>query len=227
MAKDPFNVPEAEFRNVAANFNTKVGAAPTAYGLTAAQATALTGLFTAFDAAYEAAIDPATRTKGKIATKNEKRALLKENLRLLARIIQANPAVTDEQRIDLGLNVRDPVPSPINPPTEPPVLEILSAAGRVLKVRLRPLGAETRGKPAGVQGASVFTHVGANPPADIADWKFEGSTSRTNFDVEFAPAVPAGSQVWLSAFWYNPRAQSGPACEPVCAYIAGGVMNAA
>jgi hypothetical protein len=65
--------------------------------------------------------------------------------------------------------------------------------------------------------------VGSAPPMDISQWKFETSTTRTSFDIEFPASVAAGSQVWLCAFWFNPRAQSGPACQPVTAYLAGGV----
>ena len=48
---------------------------------------------------------------------------------------------------------------------------------------------------------------------------------RTVFDVEFPATVAAGAQVWLCAFWFNPRSQSGPACQPISAYLAGGVTG--
>ena len=205
------------------NFNTKITATPTAYGLTAAQATAYGTLHTAYSNAYTTATAPSTRTRGTIAAKNSARTALKANARLLARIVQATASVTAQQKIDLGLTPRDVVPSPINTPTEAPVLEIVTAIGRTIKLNLRSVGSERRGKPDGVHGASLFSFVGAAPPADISAWTFEGSTTRTSFDVEFPATVAAGSQVWLTAFWFNPRSQSGPACTPVSAYIAGGV----
>jgi hypothetical protein len=209
------------------NFNTLITAAPTTYGLTAAQATTYGTLNTAWSDAYTTATAPSTRTRGTIAAKNAARATLVENARLLARIVQATSTVTPQQKIDLGLTPRDVIPSPINPPTESPVIELVSALGRMLKVNLRSVGSERRGKPAGVHGASVFSFIGAAAPADIADWTVQGSTTRTSFEVEFAASVPAGSQVWLTAFWFNPRSQSGPACTPISAYIAGGVAQAA
>jgi hypothetical protein len=209
------------------NFNTKITASPTTYGLTAAQATAYGTLNTAFSSAYTTATAPSTRTRGTVAAKNAARATLKANARLLARIVQATASVTAQQKIDLGLTPRDVIPSPINPPTEAPVIEIVAALGRTIKLNLRTVGSDRRGKPNGVQGASLFSFVGAAAPADLSDWMFEGSTTRTSFDVEFAPTIPAGSQVWLTAFWFNPRSQSGPACTPINAYIAGGVALAA
>ena len=209
------------------NFSAKISASATTYGLTTAQATFYGTLHTSWSSAYTTATAPSTRTHGTIAAKNAARTLVKANARLLARIVQATASVTAQQKIDLGLTPRDVNPTPINPPTEAPVLEIVAALGRTLKVNLRSVGSDRRGKPDGVHGASLFSFVGATPPADIAEWTFQGSTTRASFDVEFAPTVPAGSQVWLTAFWFNPRSQSGPACTPISAYIAGGVAQAA
>jgi hypothetical protein len=49
----------------------------------------------------------------------------------------------------------------------------------------------------------------------------------TTVDVEFDADVAAGSKVWFTAFWFNPRAMSGPACAPISAYVQfGGSMAA-
>lgn len=223
MNRDFIPTKDAELLAWSANFSAMITADPTEYGLTAPQATAYAALHAAFAAALETATEPSTRTRGTVAAKDDARAPLKAMARELARIANAYPPITNQQRIDLGLNPRDAEPTPINPPTVSPVLEVVSAVGRTLKIRLREANSDRRGKPAGVDGATLFSFVGAEPPADIALWKFEGSTTRTSFDVEFPPTVAAGSQVWLTAFWFNPRSQSGPACAPVTAFLAGGV----
>jgi hypothetical protein len=130
-------------------------------------------------------------------------------------------------RVDLALPVRDVAPSPINPPTERPVMEIVEVNGRIVTIRLRQIGSPSRAKPAGVWGASVCSFVGATPPSDITAWKTEGESTRTDFDVEFAASIPAGSQVWLTAYWKNPRLMSGPACDPISIYLGGGLAQAA
>jgi hypothetical protein len=207
------------------NWSGLISSTPVTFGLTAAQATAYAALHTAFAAALATATEPATRTRGTVSLKDDKRADLKAKARELARIVNAFPAVTNQQRIDLGLNPRGGAVGPINPPTEPPVMEVLAAVGRTLKVRVHAMGSDRRGKPEGVAGCSVFSYVGAAPPADISAWVFQGSSSRTAFDVEFPPTVAAGAQVFLCAFWYSPRAQGGPACQPISAYLAGGVTG--
>ena len=36
--------------------------------------------------------------------------------------------------------------------------------------------------------------------------------------------IPAGETVWLTAYWYNPRRETGPSCEAVCTEIRTGVV---
>jgi hypothetical protein len=223
MAKSFLPAKDAELLAWSSNFSTRISATPTAFGLTAPQATAYAALHTAFADALATATEPSTRTRGAIAAKDAARTPLKADARELARIVNAFPSITNQQRIDLGLTPRSGTVTPINPPTESPVTEVVSAIGRTLKVKLRSVGSDRRAKPAGVHGASLFSFVGDEAPAEISQWKFEGSTTRTIFDVEFPGTVAAGSQVWLTAFWFNPRSQSGPACTPISAYIAGGV----
>lgn len=208
-------------------FSAGITAQAASIGLTPAQCTAYASLHSSFSASLAISSNPATRTRGAVSDKNDKRAALKAEARELARIINAFPATTNQQRLDLGLNPRSGEAAPINPPAECPELTVVSAMGRTLRIKLRAVDSEGRGKPPGVHGASLFSFVGAAPPADISDWVFEGSTTRTIENVTFPPTVPAGSQVWLCAFWFNPRSQSGPACTPVSAYLAGGVAGAA
>lgn len=167
--------------------------------------------------------DPSTRTRENIADTLASKKLFVAEAREIARVINAYPPITNAQRLSLGLTPRKGEAAPINPPTEAPVLEVAAANGRTLRVKLRSLDSNRRGKPDDVAGATVFSFVGNAPPADMSLWKFEGSTTKTSFEVEFPPTVPAGSQVFLTAFWFSPRSQSGPACVPISAYIAGGV----
>jgi hypothetical protein len=207
-------------------FAAYITANAAAVGLLPAQSTQYQAYHDDFDAKLAVSANPATRTRGTIEATGASRTTLKAYARELARIVNAFPATTNQQRLDMGLNPRAGEATPINPPTEPPALEVLGAIGRILKLRLHAINSAGRGKPDGVAGASVFSFVGAAPPPDITEWVFQGSTTRTSFDVEFAPTVPAGAQVWLCAFWYSPRAQPGPASQPISAYLAGGVVAA-
>ena len=100
------------------NFSTKISLTPVLFGLTAAQATAYQTKNVAWRASYDAAKDPATRSKGKTATKNALAAAIRQMSSEYAQIIKATPTVTDEQKLDLGLSVRatpSPAPAPGTP----------------------------------------------------------------------------------------------------------------
>jgi len=197
---------------------------PTGYGLTS---TLMTAYQTANDnfAAGMAACDPNIRSKSAVAGKNTARSVLKAEARLLAKLVEGTASVTNEQKIALGLNVKAP-PSPHPVPDLAPALTVASVSAWTVKIKLKDAAsAGKRGKPPGVSGASVFTFVGETAPTDIAAWQFEGSTGRTNVDVPFPNTLAAGTKVFISAFWFNGKKQSGPLCVPVGATLQGGSVT--
>ncbi len=217
---------EAQLVTYSANFKTKITATPTVFGLTAAQATSYGTKHDAFVAAYTVAQDPETRSPANIATKDVAKATLIAEFRMLAGIVQRFPGTTNPMRVELGLPERDTEPTPIPAPSAAPMIEVKSVSGRTARIRLMDSASPTRrGRPAGTIGAAVFSHVGPTPPADLAAWKFEGNTGRTTVDVLFPSTVASGATVWLTAFWFNPRKQSGPACDPVSANLPGGSVS--
>lgn len=198
------------------NFSDKITATPAAFGLTAAQAAAFAPLHTSYRSAYHAATNPNTNSKQSVIAKNQaKEALLNGpgGAWELVNIVQAFPNTTNAMRGELGLRIPDTEPTPVPPPETAPDLSILATMGRTIQIRLRDQeNPHRRGKPDGVQGATVLYHVSEEtPPNDPAVWTFLGNTSQTLLDVEIPQAVAAGSKVWLTAFWFNARKQSSPA----------------
>jgi hypothetical protein len=208
------------------NFSTLISAGAVSYGLTTAQATAYATLYTAYGTAL-AACDKAIRTKSAVSTKNVAKANLKTDARLLANLVNGTSTVTNAQKLSLGLNVRS-TPSPVPVPSAAPGLDVLSVSVWTVKIKLHDSSSSAkRGKPPGVTGASVFSFVGAAAPSDIGSWQFEGNTGRTTIDVAFPNSTAAGAKVWLTAFWFNGRKQSGPACAPVSTNLQGGSVSMA
>lgn len=118
MADSFFTGNYALLRTGSQNFSTKISATPTLYGLVAAQAAAYAALNDAYADAYDATVDPDTRTKGKIALRNQTAIPLKLMASDLGKIVEGTPTVNDDQKISLGLNVRA-TPSPVAPPGTP------------------------------------------------------------------------------------------------------------
>jgi hypothetical protein len=211
---------ETELIAFSLNFKTKITASPTTYSLTALQATEYGALHDAFVAAHAVANDPLTRSPRNISLKDEQKWALVDNLRLLGGIVQRAPGTTNPLRIDLGLPPRGGEPTPWPAPDRAPLLTVVSVNGRLVRLRIRdPENPDRRGKADGIDGIAIFSYVGATAPEDLAEFKFEGNTKRMLADVEFPLSVPHGAKVHFCAFFFNPRAESGPACAPVSTYI--------
>ena len=84
------------------NFSTRISATPTAYGLTTTQASTYATAAAAWASAYELATTPATRTKSSVAAKDDARRVIQDATKKLVKFIDA-AAITNAQRIDLGL----------------------------------------------------------------------------------------------------------------------------
>lgn len=210
--------------NWSSNFNLLVGVNFAQYGLNQQQATDYDALHQSYLSAFQAATHPPTRTPPSIQAKNMAKKALVTSARELVGIIQKHPGTTNEMRAALNVTIPDDEPTPIAPPTEPPLLLIGKRYQRTVTLKLRDSeNPDSRARPEGVSGATIFSWVGEQPPVDITMWKFEGNTGKTTIDIEFPLTVPLASKVYFTAFWFNPRKQSGPACKPVSAYLDSGM----
>ena len=208
------------------NLSQKATADPALYGLTPAIAQALAAAYAALDAAWQRVQDPDRRTPTAVTEKDALKKAFISSAREVARLAQAHPGITTAQREALGLNLRDAKPTPVPPPEESPVIDVASARGQFIEVLLHRPGGR-RGRPPGAAGASVFFALTEAPPADLSGWTFAGSTTRSTCTVDVGAGVPPGAKVWLTAFYYNPRAQSGQAAEPISTRVAGGGVSKA
>jgi hypothetical protein len=199
---------------------------PADWGLVTLDVTNYTALHTGYSDAL-AACDPSVRNKPAVVTKNAALANLKTGAAIIANKIYAAPAVTDAMKVQIGMPPRA-TPQPIPAPSSAPVIEIISTLGATVRIRLRAGDGAGRGKPAGTIGASLFSYVGATAPGDLSGWTFEGNTGRVNkIDVAFPDSVAKGATVWLTAFWFNGRKQSGPITTPVSVNLPGGGVSMA
>lgn len=202
------------------NFDTRITATPTAFGITAADATSFHGLAADFSAKLAAAVNPSTRTKVTVQAKNISRAALRAKARSLAKVINAYPPITNAQRADLGLTVRDSVPSPIPAPATQPVVNIEGSGGGVSLLRLADETAPLRkAKPQGVFGALIYTKIDGPAPVTPDDAKFSGVATKTTHTVSL-PDGSAGKTLYVLAQWINERGENGPTSVVASAMIA-------
>lgn len=219
---------ESDLVNWFTGFKARIEGNPGAYGLKPDEADDFIAAADAFTAAYAVANSSETRTKANVAAKNTAKKAAIAQARKTVAICQAWPQMTDAKRELLKITVRDSDPTPVAVPGSAPVIEVQSVSGYTIKLRLKSAEGDGRAKPEGVTGATLFSYVGDTAPSDLGAWKFEGSvTTTTGLEVVLPGTVAAGSQVFLTAFWFNRRSESGPATMPVSTYIQGGGLSQA
>lgn len=168
---------EADFVTWLTNFNALILATPSAYGLSSADAVALNTMTTSYIAAYNLAIAGGTRGPANIAAKDAARANVTTRARQLATLIQANPAISDEQKTALGLTVRKTNKTPIPAPTSSPLLTFIAATPfqatlrfadqSTPSARLKPFGALQLSLTAAVAAGSTQTLIVTKNPVAV------------------------------------------------------------
>lgn len=197
------------------NFNARLGTSASTYFMSTAQVTNYAAKHDAFADALALSSDPLTRTKGKIIAKNAAKRALLSVASSYGQMISNNIAVSDEAKADIGVTIRKTEPTPITPPAFSPTLVVKSVDGNIVTVLVRGPEVNKRGLPDGVNGATLFSHIGTAPPVNINDWKFEGSTGKNKIAIEFPLSAEPFSKVFITAFFFNPAKESGPACTPI------------
>ncbi len=222
MSRNWFPTTDAELLPFTTNLSTKLTAAPATYGAVAGDATALAGLLSTFSTALTAAVNPATRTKVTVATKNAARNSLVSNLRLLYKKINVANLAADK-REELGLPVRDGTPTASGAPATKPIANVADTGEYAALLRVvdeaTPL---KKARPGGTDGAVVMSYVQIASeaiPTDLEKWSFKGIAKRSDFRVEFS-AGEAGKTAHVRLMWFSPRGQLGPASDAVTFMIA-------
>jgi len=144
-----------------------------------------------------------------------------ELARYVVASINTNPLVDDQQRMTLGLSLRKKR-AKRHVPESAPGVSVLSRDGTRVTYRLHNRDTSgSRARPATSDGATIFTFVGEQPPADLRNWTGNGNVGRPKFEVTFPVDLPPGTAVWLCARWYNVHG-AGPVSSPMQTFIAGG-----
>jgi hypothetical protein len=206
------------------NFKTRIAGSPGEFGISAGDATQLGTLADTYLALQLEVVDlraAGYRVKSVTASRDAARGALLPFARQLYASVQASTTVTVSNKELLGIVVPKTHYTPEPAPAVSPQLVIESVVGRTIKGRLC-VGA----KPQYALNATLLTFVGTAPPDATGDWKMEGQTGKTTFEVTFPPSVAPGTTVYLTAYWTNRKGDSSIACTPVgWTFGAAGVEN--
>ena len=208
MATPYIPSPDATFATWLLNFATLIAASPTTYGLIAGDATAISAVNTAFQAAYTLAINPTTRTSANIAAKDTARANAEATVRPYAVRISRNSAVDDEDKIEVGVTVPKTVPTPIPPPDVAPVLSIINQTPLAAKLAYKVTGAEGKAKPFGAIGVDIVRSIGVAWATDPVQCTFLNVATKSPFGDGY-DAEDQGKKVTYFARFRNRSGTSG------------------
>jgi hypothetical protein len=197
----------------AATFAAGITADPGSYGLVAGDATAFTILTAAYTAALDVATNDATRTPATIAAKDAAKNAMIPELRRLGNLIQANPAVSDADKVAIGLTVRDTGPgsqTPVPAPSTFPLLNILSATPFNHNLKVTDSDTPTtNAKPPGAIALEFRAQVSATPIADPEDIEYAGLETSHLVNFQFQ-AGDVGKQVYYAGRWITRTGLVGP-----------------
>lgn len=195
------------FANWLLNFASLIAASPSTYGLVAADAAAISAQQVAWQAAYDLAIDPSTRTPAAVAGKDATRAQSEALVRPYAIMIRNNGGVSNVSKVNVGVTVPDLTPTPVPPPVTSPALVLMAATPGLHQLQFRDsLSPLLKRKPAGVIGLELFRAIGTVAATDPAQASYLSTITKTPFVVSTPPA-DAGKRAVYFARWAT---RSGP-----------------
>jgi len=189
MAAPYIPTTDSGFASWSANFEALVAVNFAAYGLTSGQATAYTTADGDYQTAYVAATNPGTRTPVTIAAKDAARVTAEALARELAMIIKANPLVSDETLVLLGITVDKFPATPVPTPTTFPLLDFLRSTPGQHTLQWRDSETPTiKAKPEGAIGMEVWVTIGTEVATTPENAVYFGSKTKSPFSLDYAEA---------------------------------------
>lgn len=216
-------IPAADgpFDTWADNFQDLIDAAPATYGLSGGDATAITNAYTAWHAAYLAAVNPSTRTPVTVSAKDAARFVAEQLFRVYASQIRVNPGVLPEDKIALGLNLPNDSPSPISAPATWPLLSFLSAGPLSHRFSYKDSSdPEGKFKPYGVVHLALSAKLAAAPSTDPDGWPVVRYVTKSPFVIGWS-APDAGMIASYAGRWVNRNGLVGPWSDIVSHIVLG------
>ena len=171
-------------------------AAPATYGLTAPDAVVVAALVATWAAAWPLSQNPATRTPVTVAAKDAARAAAEAGIRPFAVTISRNPAVTNGDKLAIGVTVRSTVPTPIPAPIVAPELGVDNLIPGQGTFTFKEVGAVGKSKPFGSIGVQLTAAIGVAHTADPNDGTIGQTVTKSPFTLAFAPG-DAGQKLSL------------------------------
>lgn len=185
------------------NFDSTAAAAPSVYGLTAANVLTIAAANGALQAAYTPLTSPATKSKAAVAAFNAARQSALNQIRPLAIAIAQNPGISPDDKSALGVTIPKTTRSPLPTPTTVPIVQ--TVAMNVGSIQLRSYDTTTptsRSKPFGVAGLEVWQSKGTVFATDPSQCTYQQTVTKTPFTVVY-DGSDSGKKSTLFCRWVS------------------------
>jgi hypothetical protein len=189
------------------------------FGIPEARLNALQTLMNLFHVAQAKAGLPNAGKADRLDRKEKAQAVSKAARSFVNANLRYNEAVTDEDRVNMGLTVPDTHPTPVPPPdTMPAVYVIDSSVIMRLKLHFKDSHRTSRAKPYGVRGVEILWSILAAPPTTMGELIHSEFSTRSPYTFIF-DENQRGKTVWFRLRWENTRGEKGPWSELYSAII--------
>lgn len=209
MAKDVIPAKDNEFVIFADNFISTVSGMPDHAGLSGDTLIALTAKLATFKVDKLDNDVKTSASKVATTTKNVSGKDLKTLIRSAKAQISANPLTTDAMRIDLGMPLKDMIPSKISAPAGVPILTLnFGKAETVIVSAQDSLAGLSKAKPEGAVGFDLFEFIGVNPPVSPQVWTYVGNVSAQSHELGYEESQ-RGLRIHFKACWRTAKGLQG------------------
>lgn len=183
----------------------------TAWGITAADITALIVLQTLWTAAFGKAANKQNRTSADVQAKDDARLNYENALRrFIAQWLSNNSKVPNSERQRMGITVKTGSRTAAPVPTTCPVASIDFSSRLQHTIAFADEATpRTRAKPDGVHGCEVWMKLSNVAPTDASEFIFLATDTATPFVATFNSA-DVGKTAWYMLRWVNTRGERGP-----------------
>ena len=206
---------EEQFFDWQNNFAIKTAAGAATWAIPTATLTALQTLQSDYLKKYDVANKgkKASRTQKQVKEKDEAILVYQAAIRQLVKEHLAfNIAITDADRLELGITVRDSIRTRSTRPDTIPVTVVQPLSGSSLKITVRQApaadGTSRRGKPANVSAFEIAAWVGPGAPVDGEACTIKDRYSRSPVVLELN-AMDAGKTASIFTRWIGNNGQAG------------------
>jgi hypothetical protein len=144
--------------------------------------------------------------------KNQAKTATKSAIRLFVNRFLRYAPVTDAEKLEMGIPIKDTTPTPRPKPPTRPEFRLKSGDSRLVAVHFKDEGSENKARPAGCDGAVVYWLVADAPVTDPKKLTSSALATRTPFIIEFEEA-DRGKFVSVALCWQNKKGWKGTTTE--------------